>query len=375
MAVDWASIRLEFPALDRWTFLNTATCGQLPLRAQQAMSRHLERRDQHACADLVEWFDDADSVRASAARLINCAPSDIAFIPNASTALSLVVGGIDWQPGDRMVTLSDEFPNHLYFSDVLARRGAEFVETSWDRLSEAVDERTRLVAFSTVNYTSGFRAPLAEAARIASARGALLYLDGTQSAGALRVDVSAIQSDVYAVDAYKWLLSPMGAGFMYVSPRLRERLAPNVIGWRSHKEWRDFGNLHHGAPQFSDTAEKYEGGMLNFPSLYAMGASIEMILEIGPAEIEARVLELAGKLRVTLRGLGAYLPGDEAPHFDSPIVAARFQGQDAGRLVRALKDRRVLISARHGNLRVSTHFYNSEEDLERLECVLRTLLN
>ena len=335
------------------------------------MSRHLERRDEHACADLVEWFDDADSVRASAARLINCAPSDIAFIPNASTALSLVVGGIDWQPGDRMVTLSDEFPNHLYFSDVLARRGAEFVETSWDRLSEAVDERTRLVAFSTVNYTSGFRAPLAEAARIASARGALLYLDGTQSAGALRVDLSAIQPDVYAVDAYKWLLSPMGAGFMYVSPRLRERLAPNVIGWRSHKDWRDFGNLHHGAPQFSDTAEKYEGGMLNFPSLYAMGASIEMILEIGPAEIEARVMELAGKLRATLRSLGARLPGDEASHFDSPIVAARFQGQDAGRLVRALKDHRVLISARHGNLRISTHFYNGEEDLERLECVLR----
>ena len=105
-----------------------------------------------------------------------------------------------------------------------------------------------------------------------------------------------------------------------------------------------------------------------------MGASIEMILEIGPAEIEARVMELAGELRATLRSLGAHLPGEEASHFDSPIVAAHFDGQDAGRLVRALKDERVLISARHGNLRVSTHFYNSEEDLERLECVLRTLL-
>jgi cysteine desulfurase / selenocysteine lyase len=374
MAVDWDSFRLEFPALDRWTFLNTATCGQLPLRAREAMLRHLERRDEHACADLVEWFDDADSVRALAARLINCATSDIAFITNASTALSLMIGGIDWRPGDCMVTLADEFPNHLYFSDMLARRGAEFIETSWDKFAEAVDERTRLVAFSTVNYTNGFRAPLAEAARIAAGRGALLYLDGTQSAGALRFDASTVQPDMYAVDGYKWLLSPMGAGFMYVSPRLRERLAPSVIGWRSHKDWRDFGNLHHGAPELSITAEKYEGGMLNFPSLYAMGASIEMMLEIGPEEIEARVLALAGMLRVVLRRLGARLPGDEAPHFDSPIVAARFEGQDAGRLVRELKANRVLISARHGNLRISTHFYNGEEDLERLECVLRTLL-
>ncbi len=374
MAVDWDSIRLEFPALDRWTFLNTATCGQLPLRAAEAMSKHLARRDELACTDLVEWFDDADAVRASAARLINCSPSDVAFITNASTALSLMVSGIDWRPGDRMVTLADEFPNHLYFSDVLARRGAEFVETSWDKLTEAVDRRTRLLAFSTVNYTNGFRAPLDEAARLAKECGALLYVDGTQSAGALRFDAAAVQPDIYAVDGYKWLLAPMGAGFMYVAPHLRERLAPSVIGWRSHKDWRDFGNLHHGAPVFSETAEKYEGGMLNFPSLYAMGASIGMMLEIGPEAIEGRVLELAGKLRDVLRGLGARLPSDEAPHFDSPIVAARFEGHDAGRLVRALKQSRVLISARHGNLRISTHFYNGEEDLERLECVLRTLL-
>ena len=90
----------------------------------------------------------------------------------------------------------------------------------------------------------------------------LLYVDGTQSVGALRFDVAAVQPDMLAVDAYKWLLSPNGAAFCYVSPELRQRLEPAVIGWRSHKDWRRPERLHHGEPEFADSAEKYEGGML-----------------------------------------------------------------------------------------------------------------
>jgi selenocysteine lyase/cysteine desulfurase len=124
--------------------------------------------------------------------------------------------------------------------------------------------------------------------------------------------------------------------------------------------------LHQGAPEFVEAAEKYEGGMLVFPVLYAMGAAIEMLLEIGPARIEQRVLELAEACRKRLRNLGARLPSDESPYFNSPIVAARFEGRDASQLARSLKERRILVSARHGNVRISTHFYNNEQDLDRL---------
>ena len=111
-------------------------------------------------------------------------------------------------------------------------------------------------------------------------RGVLLFVDGTQSVGALRFDVGAIRPDMLAVHGYKWLISPTGAGFMYVSPELRERLRPNVIGWRSHRDWRNVDNLHHGVPELSDSAEKYEGGAVSFPLLYAMEAAIDLILEV-----------------------------------------------------------------------------------------------
>ncbi|HVN06918.1 MAG TPA: aminotransferase class V-fold PLP-dependent enzyme, partial [Bryobacteraceae bacterium] len=186
---------------------------------------------------------------------------------------------------------------------------------------------------------------------------------GTQSLGALRFDVSRIQPDLFAVDAYKWLLSPNGAGFMYVSPELRERLAPAVIGWRSHRDWRNHENLHHGMPQFAAEAEKYEGGMIPFALLYATDSVIEMMQSIGPEQIESRVMALADKTRAVLRRAGALLPADS----NSQIVTARFNATDASAMVRHLQVRKVLVAARHGNLRVSPHFYNNEADLERLE--------
>jgi|HigsolmetaAR202D_1030399.scaffolds.fasta_scaffold05594_4 Selenocysteine lyase len=357
----WFEVRSQFPALEQWVFLNTATYGQLPRRAVEAMQAHLERRDQFACADFLEWFDDADRIREQLGRLIGCAPDDIAFIPNASTALSTLLTGLRWEPGDRIVTLENEFPNNLYIPALCQGHGVEFVESRWEDLYRNLTPRTRLVAISTVNYSTGFRPPIEEVSARLRERGILLYLDGTQSVGALRLDIRAVKPSMVAVDAYKWLLAPNGAAFMYVSPELRKILAPAVVGWRSDRGWRQVNCLSHGVPIFKESAEKYEGGMLNFPSLYAMQASVEMMLEIGPERIERRVLELADLARDILRSKGAVIL-----HNNSPIVAARFENRDAAALAQHLKSLKILVSARHGNLRVSTHFYNTEADLDAL---------
>jgi selenocysteine lyase/cysteine desulfurase len=146
---------------------------------------------------------------------------------------------------------------------------------------------------------------------------------------------------------------------------LCERLPPAVIGWRSDRNWRSVADLNHGAPQFVNSAEKYEGGMLAFAPLYGMAESISLFLEIGPSRIEARVLDLAGKVSRMLE-----LAGATVAFAGSPIVAARFPNQSAEALAEELKKHRVLVAARHGYLRVSPHLYNSEEDLEQLQAVL-----
>ena len=364
MTPDWQQIRGEFPALAKWTHLNTATFGQLARRTTEAVAQHFAHRDELACWDFLSWYDDAERIRASIGRLVGCGADDITFIPNAATALAVLLNGCEWTFGDRIVTLSHEFPNNIYAPSVL-QRGLEMVEVDWERFYDAIDERTRLVIVSSANYTTGFIPPLDEIGAFLRERGVLFYIDGTQSVGGLRFDCARVQPDMLAVHAYKWLLSPTGSGFAYVSPNLRRQLAPTVIGWRSHYDWRNVDHLHHGTPEFTERAEKYEGGAIPFPLVYALGASVEMMLEIGPEIIEQRVLELADLVRDAVRRAGG-CPVSVGSH----IVTARFEAQDPSDIAHALKVRGILVAARRGLLRISPHFYNNEEDIARFEAGL-----
>jgi selenocysteine lyase/cysteine desulfurase len=360
--MNWDAVRAEFPALREWTYFNTASYGQMPRRAVEAAERHFARRTEFACADFLEWFDDADRIRGSIGRLINAEATDIAFFPNASTPLSLMLNGIEWRRGDRVVTVEHEFPNHLYWAAMLAEKGVAIAE--YPAAEVEVPPGTRLVTLSTASYVTGARPDVERIAADCRRAGALLCVDGTQSLGAIPFDCRAVRPDMFLVDGYKWLLSPNGAGFAYVPPATRQWLQPSVIGWRSDRRWREVNALHHGRPEFADAAEKYEGAMIPFPCIYAMGAVVEWMLELGPGNIEGRVMELASRTAAMLGLAGA----------DSHILTAQFAGRDAAGLVRQLKQRGILAAARHGRLRISTHFYNNEDDIARLGEALKAIL-
>lgn len=357
---DWQKIRSEFPALENRAYLNTATFGQLPRRATDAVARHWQHRDELACTDFLSWYDDADRLRASIATLIGATADDIAFVSNAAAALGMVLAGLDLKPDENVITLQDEFPNYLYMPQMR--------EVPWERFYDAIDQKTRLVAISEVNYATGFRPPLEEISKFMRERNIILFVDGTQSLGALTVDVKKLGIDIYAAHAYKWLISPPGAAFMAVLEPLRSSLRPIMVGWRSHKTWRNVDNLHHGVPEFADRAEKYEGGGLPFPLLYALGQSVGMMHEIGPGLIEERVMQLADSTRDRLRELGANV------NAGSQIVAAQFPGRDPSHLARELTKKRIHVAARHGFLRISHHFYNNHEDLEQLCEAIKPLI-
>jgi cysteine desulfurase / selenocysteine lyase len=368
VGANWQATRREFPSLAGRTFLNTATFGQLPLRSAEAARLHFERRERTACTDFLDWFEEMEPLRASLARLIKADAGDIAFIPNASNALALAISSINWQPGDEMLTLNNEFPNQLY---AYAAVGARGIECEWGEFESQVNERTRLVLLSTVNWATGLRPDLSNIVPALRRRGIVVYLDGTQSLGALQFDSVAVQPDFLSVDAYKWMISANGAGFLYVHPEMRKRLPPNVIGWRSDYDWRSVNALHQGAPRFGERAEKYEPGMLPFPSLYSMQASVALMEELGAAAIEARVLELARILRRELTALGAEFYPSQPNCLPSQIIAARLPDRDASTLAKNLVEQGIIISSRYGYLRISPHFYNNEEDVETLVHALR----
>ena len=381
MPTDWQTVRAQFPVLKEWVYLNTATFGPVPTCAVEAAANHFSRRDREACLDFLDWYTDADTVRAQAAELIGADPDDVAFIPNAATALSWLVNGIRWTPGDHVVTLPHEFPNNEYFARVLEQRGVKHTQAavpeglfSVDKFLAEITDRTKLVILSAVNYSTGLRPPLEEIGPALRERNVLFFLDGTQGVGALEMDAHAVQPDVLAVHGYKWLLCPMGIGFAYVGPRVREWLPPSLYSWRSHKDWRNVDQLHEGLPELPQAAMKYEGGGQNFAGIYAMGAVLELLHSLGAEAIEERVLELAAKTRNILRARGGILRYDQHPYYDSPIVSAQFPGVDMSALAVELRRRRIAVAARKGNLRVSPHFFNDEQDLRKLDEALAILV-
>ena len=373
MAAVWQEVRRQFPVLRRWVYLDSATFGPVPRCAYEAVERHARRRDERACLDFIRWFDDADRVRALAARLVGGAAREVAFAPSSGAVLGWLVQGLPWRKGDRVVALEDEFPSNTYTGHMLAARGVEFVqvpapggEFSLDRFLSSIHRRTRVVLMSMVNYSTGLRPPLEPIASFLRERGVLFYLDATQGLGPLRLDLDRLGVDVVAAHAYKWLLSPAGIAFACFSPQVREMLPPAHFSWRSHQDWRRVEDLHHGPPRLPADAQKFEGGLLNFSGVYALGAVLRLLRRLGTARIERRVGQLAAAGREVLRRAGGELLYDRFPYYDSPILAARFPGLDVTRLAARLRARKVVVSARHGYLRVSPHFFNSEEDLARL---------
>ena len=381
---DWCAARAMFPVFGLWTHLNTAAFGPLPTPTVQAVRTHFASRNESAALDFLDWFDRLDGVRAKIARLIGAEPSDIGFCPNAGTALSWFLHGIAWRPGDEILGMDLEFPNNLYAPLLLESQGVRFrmVRAKGQRLDpdlflDALTARTRLVLLSSVNYSNGLRAPLELLSPELRRRGILLCIDGTQSVGVLRHDAKAIPADFLIVSGYKWMLAPAGAGFFYAPAATREWLPPSVVSWRSHRGWRDVDSLHHGRPDLPAEAAMYEGGIQGFALLFGLEASLDLILHYGPEAIERRALGLAQEYRAVLQSLGAVLPGGAEETCDSPIVAASFPGRDPAQLCQQLRQKRIVVSARHGHLRVSFHFFNNQQDVQQLgdalECGMPSL--
>ena len=370
---DWNAVRALFPVFRNWAHLNTATCGPMPSTAVRAMTEHFATRVESGSFRFLTCFDRLDLIRSKLARLIGAEADDIGFCPNAGTALSWLLHGIRWKEGDEILALDHEFPNNLYAPLLLDAKGVRFRPVpspsgpfDSDYLLDALGSRTRLVILSSVNYSNGMRAPLTDLAPELRRRGVLLCVDATQSVGVLCHDVRTAPADFLFVHGYKWMLGPAGSGFFYAPSETRKWLAPTVVSWRSHKEWRNHAQLHHGRPELVGDAAMYEGGVQAFGLLFALEASLDLILECGPAAIEKRALRLARETRELLASHGARDVVTEGRADDSQIVTASIPGRDPAALCEALDERRVAVSARKGNLRVSLHFFNNREDLGRL---------
>ena len=372
------ALRQYMAVHQHYAFLNHAAVSPLPIPARDAMAAFLESRTQYGRQRLDEWKPRVTEARQRIAQLINVQPEHITFTRNTSFGLNIVANGLDWREGDNVVVPHTEFVANVYVWRNLERRGVEvrFVPDRAGRIlpedvEAAMDARTRLLAVSFVEFQTGFRNDLAALKDICHRRGIPICVDAIQGLGVLPLDASALELDFVAAGAQKFLLGPIGIGFLYIRPDWLPRLDRFISGWMGTVDPMNF--FAYDLP-FREDAWRYEEGSLSTVLIVGWNESLRLFLETGVANIEAHVRALTDRLLAGLHRLGVEVITPHARWSERSAIVTFIPKGDAQALARALDKAGIAVSERGGGIRVSVHGYNTVEEIERLLTTLEELM-
>ena len=400
--MDIRDARSSFPGLADKVFLDAACVSLTPVEAQRAIEELLRATvacDARDASSHHVWMDELRQVAVrEGARLLEAGEDEIALVESTTYGLNVAAQAIPFEPGDNVVIADLEFLQVAIPWVKLAERGS-LAEVRLARnaggaippeaIAEQMDERTRAVVVSSVQWCNGYRLDLRALGELCRARGAFLVVDAIQELGALRLSVRDAQVDLLVAGGHKWLNAPFGCGLMYVSreaqPRLRQTtwgylgLEPPEGGWPRYFATPSITPLR--PYEFPPTARRFEvNGTSNYPGAVGLAASLGLVSGIGIEAVEAHVLALAGCLQDELAALGVDVVTPPDPAARSGITTFRVSDdpQENADFVERLLDERIFVSLRYtsgvGGIRVSTHYFNDRDDLDALLTAMRRLL-
>ena len=361
-----------FPHIqDGFIYLNHASVSPLSLKVKNAITEFIEQRHRSKIENLEEGSEIMTSCRKLISKLIHAeAPEQVAFTQNTSDGLSLAAEGLPLKAGDEILLNDMEFPSNVHPWRAQERKGVKLriIETSSGKIPVSIIEKnitdnTKVIAISAVQFLSGYRADLKKIGEICKKRDIFFAVDGIQALGAVEINVSECNIDVLASGGHKWLMSPLGAGFLYLSEAVLDLLTPVRTGWFSVSEPWEL--LNYNQPWLQN-ALRLEAGTPNMLGIAGMRASLENLLDTGIPEVSKRIQYLTTHLIGTIQSHSAF--SLYTSHDDSEragIVtfkpAKDFNGD---LLIERLKKEKISISHREGFLRIAPHYYNTYEEID-----------
>jgi selenocysteine lyase/cysteine desulfurase len=364
-------VRALFPITQNLIYLNHAAVSPPPTTSIEAVEAQLRDVREGGSVNFLDWLEVKEHARESLAALLGAQPDQVAFMRNTSDALSTVANGLKWNNGDNIVTFRREFPSNVY--PWLRLREPFGVEVRMceerdgrvdvEELESLVDDRTRLIAISHVQFGSGFRIDLERLGRLARQHDALLVVDVIQSLGVVPIDVNAELVDVAAGAGHKWLLSPEGVGYLYLSERARERIEPTLVGWTSVPTPEDYFSF--GQPWKKGTLA-WETGTGTASLYYGFKASLDLLQEHKPAQIARYLEELTDHLCERVRSKQYEVASSREPGEKSQIVCIRHPRRlSVTALYARLKAQNIITAPRGDRLRIAPHLYNTIEEIDQ----------
>jgi cysteine desulfurase/selenocysteine lyase len=363
MLIAWSEIRKQFPVTERFAYLNSAAAGPVSRASFEAASGYYEKMMDDGDVHWNRWLADRESVRKKIAQLINAEPEEVAFTTNTSSGMNVIVDALE----DRGEVISSEleFPvttlPWMHRRIPVGRIPSVEGEVRIEDIAGAMTHDTGIIALSHVQFSNGFRL---DPERVGEVKGKhALVINASQSAGAFEIDVKRMKIDALCVTGHKWMLAGYGSGFVYLSRELLDQSLPRSIGWLSVEHPFDMRN-----DQFRprhDAAARVELGCPHFAGIFSLGASVDLISQVGIANIQTRALELNRFLtsRLAENGWEILSPlQNKAARSAETLVAA----EKPGEVVRHLFRRGIIVTEKPEGIRVATHFFNNEDDIERL---------
>ena len=366
----------EFIGLEN--IVHLCTGGESPVLKshREAIGRFLEDKA-HGETSRKRMDDTVSRCRIKAGQLFGAAPEDIALLSSSSEGVNLLVHGLEWNAGDNVVICDVEFPSEIIPFSILKEKGVDIRIVrnrnwyiSYDDIRNAMDEKTKLVAISSVSYFTGQRLSIKTLSQIVHDNGSLLFIDATHAAGV--VPVAARFADLLVASCYKWLLGTHGVAICYWNRDRLPHLTPPLLGWHSAvtiPDWQDPMDF-----ELRQNADKFEPANHSFISVYMLENALNRILDIGVSAIETHVRRLSGKTWQGLKQLGYEIMTPENPEERAGNIC--FMTDHIHAVTEWLADRRIRIWGGYagvGRVRVSTHLYNTEDDVDKLLTALKEL--
>jgi cysteine desulfurase/selenocysteine lyase len=361
--------RSKLPVTRKYVYLDHAATSPVPESVVEAVESFTAEK---LYGDLFweSWEETAERTRRAVAGLLNARIGEIALVPNTSEGLGIIGNGLSYTAGDNIVTSNLEFTSNLFVWQALCKRykmkfravSARRESLELDDFRDMIDKRTRLVAVSHVQFSNGFKIDLRELCKMAHEKGAYVVTDAVQSVGQTPVNVRQLDVDFLACSGYKWLLSPMATGFLYVRRDLIDAVYPSIVGYRSAESPEDF-TFRHFKPAID--ARRFEHGQLNFPGFAGMLEAIRFLKQYGIQRIERRIRKLTDQIIEGVKPIPhVKVASSLEPNHRSGILKLSCRGPELAE--KRLWKKRIIISVRAGGLRISPHFYNSEDEIDYL---------
>lgn len=352
------------PAANRYHFFNYAATSPMLKPCADRMIELVQEGLEPLSMHFEKWIGILESARHSVANTIHASSEEIAFTTSTSSALSLAARSISWRPEDRVLYPANDFPSNRYIWESLGVQAEAIYES--DFIQAVLDRdlsQVKLVALSAVSYLDGKKHDIAKLTKHCHSKGILVAVDAIQAIGAIPVNMDEWGCDFLACGGQKWLLGPVGSGFLYVNKNVLPKLTVPLIGWASSK---DAGNFDVKVLEYVDGARRFEPGLPDIPAIAGLAKSLDVFAEAGWSKIFKQIEEISSHIRKELSSIG-YDIANKDESSQSGIVTLNFKSEeDAKALYQQCIKEKIILTQKKNQLRIASHAMVSEEDVGKL---------